>query len=570
MRADNNPFAGRIVSDRYKLISPLGQGGFGFVYKAEHVDLGKPFAIKFLHKQHELDSEFLERFKREARVTSQLEHPHIVGVSDYGSDPMLGHFFVMDFLQGEELADYIDREGALPSNTAVGMMLEITDGFAFAHSRGVVHRDVKTANIFLMSSTAVERYIKILDFGIARITDSSGKDQAHALTKTGNVMGSVSYMSPEQALARPVDHRTDIYSLGVVFYEMVTGNVPFQADSALEVLSMQIQQEPIPPSELHDNVDVHPYLEMIILKCLQKSPDHRYATVEELREDLTQAEEAITTGNAIPLDVINTTRRLRKQIEEEAHFLGNAKAAGRADLIDDRMASLPIDESILRAAGDKSRHGLAIVLGLVVLLVLGLVGGGAFLFGSRGNGKDLGSGDGSGAISAAEASMGKAAPSKKPDLPEKVALLDKPAPSKPTAAAVVEVSVEETKTEEAPPAQPQVHVFFLASKPLGAELHWRGAKESLGKTPVRLEVSPEDEGRVLELSLKDYKKGIHVLDLDRVKKDGQAVVMLEKAKRRKAKPRPKASLSSKPAPSKPKPVKAAPVKPKTDDKWDEL
>jgi serine/threonine-protein kinase len=228
----------------------LGKGGFGAVYEAEHVSLDRRFAVKILQRHLDADPSFVQRFQREARLTSRLEHAHVIQVTDFGHDERLGTYFVMELLRGEDLQARIKRTGPMDSKTAVGFMRQIVEAFVYAHGKGVVHRDVKSANVFLTSDEGRADFVKVLDFGIARLSDPTAGEGDERLTRTGAVMGSPSYLAPEQALALTVDHRTDIYSLGIVFYEMVTGRVPFTATSAFEIINKQIREAPPAPSAM--------------------------------------------------------------------------------------------------------------------------------------------------------------------------------------------------------------------------------------------------------------------------------------------------------------------------------
>jgi len=281
--ASADPLIGHVVGDRYRLVRGIGQGGFGAVYEAVHVSLDRRFAIKTLRRHLGHDPSLVQRFEREARLTSSLEHPHIVQVTDFGHDDRLGSWFAMEFLRGEDLQTRLVRKGPIDSLSAVRLMRQIVDAFAYAHAKGVVHRDVKTPNIFLVSTEAVTDHVKVLDFGIARLSALTEDDASGKLTKTGTVMGSPAYMAPEQALNGKVDHRTDLYALGIVFYEMLTGRVPFSGTSALEMLSKQVNEVPAAPSAIRPDLNVHPRTELIVLKCLQKRMDERYRGIRRGR-----------------------------------------------------------------------------------------------------------------------------------------------------------------------------------------------------------------------------------------------------------------------------------------------
>ncbi|HVM12491.1 MAG TPA: protein kinase, partial [Actinomycetota bacterium] len=229
--------AGRILGDRYELGPVVGRGGMATVYRARDRVLHREVAVKVLQPQLARDQEFIERFRREARAAAGLSHPNIVGVHDHGSDGS-DHFIVMEFVEGRTLAEVLDEEGALETGRAIAIATDVAAALSAAHERGLVHRDVKPANILLTDRGRV----MVTDFGIARAATSQG------LTMTGTVLGTASYLSPEQARGEPVDERSDVYSLGCVLYEMLTGEPPFAADSPVAVAALHVNADPPRPS----------------------------------------------------------------------------------------------------------------------------------------------------------------------------------------------------------------------------------------------------------------------------------------------------------------------------------
>ena len=277
-----DPFIGKVIDQRYRLVEKIGAGGFGAVYRADHLRLGSPFAIKFMFPMLAQDEALIARFEREAKTTSQLHHPHIVDVVDFGEEPALGLYLVMEFLAGETLRQRIRRDGARDTASIIRIADPICQALMTAHQGGVIHRDLKPANIFLIRTNTRDDFVKILDFGIAGLADDGGK----GLTKTGMIMGSPPYMSPEQAWARKLDHRTDIYSLGVILYEMATGTTPFRSESDVAILDMQRSATPIPPRRFRPDLDIPVGLEKVILRCLSKAPEERYQTIQAVRREL--------------------------------------------------------------------------------------------------------------------------------------------------------------------------------------------------------------------------------------------------------------------------------------------
>lgn len=264
---------GRIFTNRYEIQREIAQGGMAEVFLARDRLLDRPVALKALFPEYAREPSFVERFRREAQAAANLNHPNIVAIYDWGQESGT-YFIVMEYVEGRSLRDLIRSEGPLDANAAADVGAEIAAALAFAHRSGVVHRDVKPGNVLLTRSGNV----KVTDFGIARAGTSDG------LTQTGSVMGTATYFSPEQAQGLPVDGRSDVYSLGVVLYEMVTGVVPFTGDSPVAVAFKHVREEPVPPSRR--NPEVPADLEQIILTALAKDPDHRYQSADDLRADL--------------------------------------------------------------------------------------------------------------------------------------------------------------------------------------------------------------------------------------------------------------------------------------------
>jgi eukaryotic-like serine/threonine-protein kinase len=263
----------KLLAGRYQLVRVLGQGGMAQVYQGTDQVLGRTIAVKILADRFAGDGSFVERFRREAQSAAALNHPNVVSVFDTGSENGT-HYIVMEYVEGTTLAEVIRHEAPLPPKRAADIAHAVAQALGFAHRAGIVHRDVKPANIMLSPGDGV----KVMDFGIARATASE------SLTQTATVLGTATYFSPEQAQGTGVDARSDIYSLGVVLYEMLAGHPPFGGDSAVTIAYKHVQEEAVPPSRL--NPEVPGALDAIVMRCLAKNPANRYQTADELAWDL--------------------------------------------------------------------------------------------------------------------------------------------------------------------------------------------------------------------------------------------------------------------------------------------
>jgi serine/threonine-protein kinase len=270
---------GRTIDQRYRVESLLGEGGMGLVYRVTHAHLNKPLAMKVLRRENTRDPEVLARFRREAESASAIGNQHIVDISDFGVLDDGSTYFVMECLEGVDLIDAMDVARRMPEERAIHIAMQVCRALDAAHDAGIVHRDLKPENVFLTRRNGTEDFVKVLDFGIAKVANGPKR-----LTRAGEVLGTPHYMSPEQCEGDDVDHRTDIYALGVLLYEMVTGDVPHDADTMMGILTKQMYEDPVPPKVRVPHVSDQ--LERLIMRCLEKKREHRYQTMHEIEVDL--------------------------------------------------------------------------------------------------------------------------------------------------------------------------------------------------------------------------------------------------------------------------------------------
>jgi serine/threonine protein kinase len=284
-----DPLIGAVLGDTYQVLRVIGEGAMGSVYEARHTRLfSKRFAIKVLHGDLTRQPEVVGRFLREAEATSALHHPNIVGVLDVDQTPDGRPYIVAELLEGHQLGNYFERHGKLPIEEAVAICRPICQALWAAHEKDIVHRDIKPENLFLVGEGA-QRTVKVLDFGISRVGDA-----ANSATQTGVVLGTPAYMPPEQARGQRVDHRADVYAVGAILYEAVTGRPPFEGADPMAILGAVLTQSPAPAHSF--SPDIPPGLELVIQKAMAKSPDHRYASMREF--DAALAEFDRSTGRS--------------------------------------------------------------------------------------------------------------------------------------------------------------------------------------------------------------------------------------------------------------------------------
>lgn len=315
----DDPMIGTVLSERYRIIRQIGEGGMGLVYEAEHVAIEKRVALKVLRDDFSSRPEVVERFKQEAKSASRIGNEHIVDISDFGVTPSGASYFVMELLEGEDLANVLQREGSLPVERAVDIILQCAKALGAAHAKGIVHRDMKPENIFLTNRDGRPDFVKIVDFGIAKMSDiETPGAPGRKLTKTGMIFGTPEYMSPEQAAGKSLDHRVDIYALAVILFEMITGRVPFVGDTFMGILTQHMFEDPPKLEEVNPNAEIPEAVAAFIYRGLAKEREERFQSCDEMASALRGAlrgdPSALTThpgyGDPIPVVRRATPRRI--------------------------------------------------------------------------------------------------------------------------------------------------------------------------------------------------------------------------------------------------------------------
>ena len=352
----------KVLAGRYELFERVGEGGMSVVYKAKDKLLNRFVAIKILKPEFINDHKFIDSFRRESQAAASLSHPNIVNIYDVGREGNI-HYIVMELIQGKTLSDYIKEQGPMPYPKVIALSKQIAAALAFAHKNHIIHRDVKPHNVMITPNGTA----KITDFGIAKAVNA-----ATIVDNTEGIIGSVHYFSPEQARGGYVDEKSDIYSLGIVMYEMLTGRVPFDGDNPVNIALMHINGEMVPPSKLVDGVP--PALEHIILKCTDKYPVNRFASADELIEALNNMEFVSTVvGDSVLVNGRNQNDR-RGPIAETDYDDGEDEYVDERDR-NRKKNKKSMSKKKKRIIISASAVAAALVLFLIIGFATGLFGG---------------------------------------------------------------------------------------------------------------------------------------------------------------------------------------------------
>lgn len=328
---------GKTIAERYQILEIIGQGGIGVVYKAQHTLMNRLVAIKMLRSESLKDERNWQRFQQEAQAISSMNHPNIVSIFDFGFNSNKSAFLVMDFLDGKDLDTVIQESGYLTPEEVVPIFTQICDALTETHERNIIHRDLKPGNIIIVKD-GKKNVAKLVDFGMIKFEESDKRSQA--LTQPGEVFGSPYYMSPEQCTGMKLDARTDIYSMGILMYEALTGRPPFLGENMVELAKMHIYEKPSPMGSVISDKDFPEWMDRIVFKSLEKNAANRYQSTEELKEDLLAFNKfwlEKTGGESKPISLRQTTTSRRMKDEVMAAI----KLAAEKQKSDGKAAATP-------------------------------------------------------------------------------------------------------------------------------------------------------------------------------------------------------------------------------------
>lgn len=311
-RNSRDRLIGAVLDDRYQIEKQIGEGGMGVVYLARHIVIEKPVAIKILRPEVAREEGVVTRFVQEARAASRIGHPNIIDVTDFGATAEGMTYQVMEYLEGRTLAKLLQETPCLPLPQALSIVVQMARALGAAHDKGIVHRDLKPENIFLLERDGKEEFVKIVDFGIAKVAPADNDPAVPRLTRAGSVFGTPEYMAPEQAAGRTdVDHRADVYALGIILYQMLVGDVPHRGESTVRTLAMQMLEEPVPPLVAKPDLQIGEDMQDAILRAITKHRDRRFQSMQEFIAAL----EAATSSTELDLPLLLHHERLSAQMD---------------------------------------------------------------------------------------------------------------------------------------------------------------------------------------------------------------------------------------------------------------
>jgi eukaryotic-like serine/threonine-protein kinase len=465
-----DPLLGATIATRYKIVRKLGEGGMGSVYLALHTILEKQVALKVLHGEFARKPDLVDRFMQEAKAASRIRHENVIDISDFGATPEGHVFFAMELLQGHDLHDAVARAKLsgqlLPWSRTKRIFLQICSALAAAHARGIVHRDLKPENVYLIDFLGDHDFVKLLDFGIAKVTDVSSEEGGRKLTKTGMLFGTPEYMSPEQARGENVDHRVDIYAMGCILFQLVTNRVPFEADNFMGVLSQHLTEEPpsIPP-EVFDQIGAPRALAEVIDRALEKDRDKRWQKIEDFANAVRQVSgDPPGPDRSQPMRAANVTSPAETTRQRTPTGPAQRKRPETGRVKTQWTGNLSVPEAAEPVAKKASK--LPLMIGAAVLIAGGVIAGVLALRG------DSTTGEGSGVASGSA-----------------------PAP------------VVEPPPPPPPPkvdALPETVEIVLASEPKGALVTDLSNSRVLGAAPQRFKVPGSTTPRQFKFTLKGY------------------------------------------------------------------
>jgi eukaryotic-like serine/threonine-protein kinase len=345
--------AGTMIGGRYRVIAPIGEGSMGAVYRVEQLETREVLALKLLHSDLSRHPEIIARFEREAIAASRVEHPNVVHATDFGCTADGSFYLVLELVEGRDLREEL-AAGPMKASRAINVMQGVVAGIRGAHEKGVIHRDLKPENIMLVEHEGNRDFVKLLDFGIARLEAANPQSGMAALTVVGQPLGTPEYMSPEQVLGRPVDARTDLYSLGVIFFELLTGACPFDGNVATLLRQHLSSEPPALPAAI---AAANPQLARIVRMLLAKDPKNRFQTAAELAEAL----------NASVAQPTQAARLATRASQGESRTL--ASLAMRASLAKKRLVGIVAPHAV-RSTGGRWRVVTGAIVGVAFLLAV--------------------------------------------------------------------------------------------------------------------------------------------------------------------------------------------------------